>query len=587
MKKNKSIIFIFLFLFVILIVSCSSKNKSLLENGLVDLKNSNFFEVKKIALSGKWYTYDNEVDFISSRQNENTKYIKMPNLKEEIIGEGSQVPLMLSVKVESLIPGEKYSLKIPYIYGNYKLYVNGRMITYQYRGEDSLYTQSKYVEFHNEEEDAKIMLQIFPVKNFNPGFRQNIVLGIKKDLMFIRDFSIILNFMVITLLLISIFYYFYIMHKDLAKDYIRYIILASGCGIIFQIVNFEFFEMAYTFREKFKHIILLFGVYFLLNFFIRFFEIKSNKANNKFVKKSILILVFMSIILPYRLHMFWKLTEWIIIGLFLYTMLLNILSYIKQKKNSLINLLSYLFILMVAIIYASEDMGQAFLNIGVFFFVLSQFFIFLRKNYSMEKDNGEAITYNYEMMRHIEYLKENLEIKVRERTKKLEQKNNMLEKMAITDSLTTLYNHKYVYDTLDAEYKKAIRYKKPLSVIMIDIDYFKKINDTYGHQIGDEILVNVSKLLKGLVRETDVLGRYGGEEFAVVLCETDIEGAYTLAERIRMCIGSKKYTKENIAITISAGVSQLDKEQDAKELINAADKLLYKAKKSGRNRVEI
>lgn len=162
-------------------------------------------------------------------------------------------------------------------------------------------------------------------------------------------------------------------------------------------------------------------------------------------------------------------------------------------------------------------------------------------------------------------------------------KEEKLKKMAITDGLTNLYNHKYIVDKLEENIKKARFKKTPLSIIMIDIDNFKKINDTYGHVKGDIILKRVSKILKEDIKDTKIPGRYGGEEFLVVLPNICIEKASKIAEKLRIKIQNDKFS--NMYFTASFGVYQYDNET-LEEFINKADKLLYLAKEKGKNRVE-
>jgi diguanylate cyclase (GGDEF)-like protein len=167
----------------------------------------------------------------------------------------------------------------------------------------------------------------------------------------------------------------------------------------------------------------------------------------------------------------------------------------------------------------------------------------------------------------------------------LMEANLKLKDMAITDGLTKLYNHKHSYYKLEEEITRATRYGNKLSIIMLDIDHFKAINDAYGHQIGDKTLVAISQTLKNNLREIDYAGRYGGEEFIVILPQTGLDNAYVTAERIRRAIESTRFEKGKIKITISGGVVEF-KEESALILIGKADELLFKAKQNGRNRIE-
>ena len=134
---------------------------------------------------------------------------------------------------------------------------------------------------------------------------------------------------------------------------------------------------------------------------------------------------------------------------------------------------------------------------------------------------------------------------------------NKVKKLAITDSLTGVYNHGFLYECLGKEYARAERYKLPLSFLMLDVDYFKKINDVYGHPQGDTVLCKLSQIFKNNIRVCDTLGRYGGEEFSIVLPEAKMEDGMNLAERIRKEVEQYNFGDVNKAIkcTISIGVS--------------------------------
>ncbi|MTI65761.1 MAG: diguanylate cyclase [Firmicutes bacterium] len=166
---------------------------------------------------------------------------------------------------------------------------------------------------------------------------------------------------------------------------------------------------------------------------------------------------------------------------------------------------------------------------------------------------------------------------------KLKEKNIKLQEMVKIDGLTNLYNHKYIFERIKEEIKRAKRYNDELSIVLLDIDDFKNVNDTYGHQVGDNVLVSISNKLKESIRDIDILGRYGGEEFIIILPETDLKGAYNLAERIRKRIEEMEF-KEGFNLTISGGVSGL-KNNSCLQLINKADKHLYIAKNKGKNKI--
>ncbi|AXX95222.1 MULTISPECIES: GGDEF domain-containing response regulator [Arcobacter] len=166
---------------------------------------------------------------------------------------------------------------------------------------------------------------------------------------------------------------------------------------------------------------------------------------------------------------------------------------------------------------------------------------------------------------------------------KLKEKSNLLEYQASHDKLTGLFNRNRFDELYSKEIKRAKRYENNLSIILFDIDDFKNVNDNYGHQIGDEVLIEISKILLNNVREPDICVRWGGEEFLILLPQTNLEGAKAVAEKIRVTIIEKPLTEKNLPISASFGVCQMDENDDDFSLISKSDKLLYLAKKSGKN----
>ncbi|MDH4232938.1 MAG: diguanylate cyclase [Nitrospirota bacterium] len=160
-------------------------------------------------------------------------------------------------------------------------------------------------------------------------------------------------------------------------------------------------------------------------------------------------------------------------------------------------------------------------------------------------------------------------------------------RLSITDSLTGLHNTRYFYRTLDLEIARTDRYGTPFSLMLFDIDNFKQLNDTHGHQAGDEVLQELAKILKAVSRETDTVVRYGGEEFIIILPNTPEEETVHLSDRIRRAVQENIFflnNSEKIKITLSGGIASYPKNaRDAKNLLNAADTALYAAKAAGKN----
>lgn len=172
----------------------------------------------------------------------------------------------------------------------------------------------------------------------------------------------------------------------------------------------------------------------------------------------------------------------------------------------------------------------------------------------------------------------------------LEGANNELERLSRTDRLTELYNRGYWEECLEREFERYKRTSQRTTVLMFDIDHFKKVNDTFGHQAGDEVIRQTSRTLRRTIRKTDFAGRYGGEEFGVILVDTDSENALILAERLRQRIEALivSHDKVKIQFTISIGVAQLDETvTEYKQWLERADQSLYYSKQNGRNQVTV
>ena len=176
-------------------------------------------------------------------------------------------------------------------------------------------------------------------------------------------------------------------------------------------------------------------------------------------------------------------------------------------------------------------------------------------------------------------------------TRELEEKNRILDHLANLDGLTGIYNHRYFQNVLDQELNRAVRNDSEISLIIVDIDHFKRFNDTYGHQAGDSVLANFARTLKKYLRNYDTLARYGGEEFAVILPETSSNEALIVAEKLRMAVVNQifSYNNEDHKVTASFGVATAkpgtDHHFSKNVFVSQADEALYEAKNKGRNGV--
>ena len=167
------------------------------------------------------------------------------------------------------------------------------------------------------------------------------------------------------------------------------------------------------------------------------------------------------------------------------------------------------------------------------------------------------------------------------------ERHDQLRAQAVIDELTGAYNRRYLDEQMAARLAEALRYTAPFTIGLLDVDHFKRVNDTYGHQVGDQVLAETASIIRRQMRKEDLLARYGGEEFAVMLPHTDRLGAAILAERVREAIAEHAFVvpSATITITISMGLASfpLDEVENDAELLKVADTRLYEAKHEGRN----
>ena len=185
--------------------------------------------------------------------------------------------------------------------------------------------------------------------------------------------------------------------------------------------------------------------------------------------------------------------------------------------------------------------------------------------------------------------KDELKVKIEERTAELTEANRKLSRLTMTDSLTGLFNHRYLMKALEGEFLRAVRYKRPLAMLIMDIDHFKDVNDRNGHPCGDMVLRETAALLKGELRGSDIMARYGGDVIAVILPETDEVRALQVAEKLRKKLKNAlfQWNQGTFSISCSTGVAAITDQgvHYWNQLLHEADKALYRAKESGRNAV--
>jgi diguanylate cyclase (GGDEF)-like protein len=238
----------------------------------------------------------------------------------------------------------------------------------------------------------------------------------------------------------------------------------------------------------------------------------------------------------------------------------------------------YLFVTLIHILYLFSFSSERLLLLGMPYLV----YLFIAYSQGVAFDKVLVITLFSCSIWVLGHLFMQLKYKGYLDTKRLRQNNRRLQKLVLKDSMTGLYNHKTIFSRLEEELSRSRRIGYPLTVMMLDIDNFKSINDTFGHLTGDEVIKSVARTLVDTARETDMIGRYGGDEFMVVMPDTDSEGAWMFSQRLKRRITGLELPMD-LHITLSGGFTQF-RQQPLNELIREADASLYHAKSAGKDR---
>ena len=207
------------------------------------------------------------------------------------------------------------------------------------------------------------------------------------------------------------------------------------------------------------------------------------------------------------------------------------------------------------------------------------------KDLPLKTKDGRTIDVEFVSNVYLVNMKKVIQCNIRDITeqKRLEEK---LKKLSTKDNLTVFYNRRKFKEIIRIEIERVKRYNQPLSILMFDVDHFKKVNDKYGHAAGDYVLKTIAHIVRKNIRKIDYLFRWGGEEFLILSLETQLDKAHALAERMRKAIESHKF-KKGIKVTVSFGVTEFKERDTQDSFIKRADDAMYKAKEKGRNRVEV
>ena len=251
----------------------------------------------------------------------------------------------------------------------------------------------------------------------------------------------------------------------------------------------------------------------------------------------------------------------------LFYLLIMASFFLKGRKMGFLILVIVIFSILSLHILNIPLMTHSNLDIFTFSLYLIAFY-FIINIYEIIRNHQNS---------YLKYLNDNLESIVSKKTEEL-------QKLSITDQLTGLRNRNGILELFEYELAQSIRYKRNLSLIMIDIDYFKQVNDTYGHLVGDSVLQELAFIFKEVLRDTEIIIRWGGEEFLIIASNADSIKTLEIAQRIMFAVSKKTFATQE-PITLSLGTASLQKDDNFKTILERADKALYTAKQTGRNKI--
>lgn len=613
---------IFLLLSLLCVLSCgksySGKKKPVAVKGVLDLKDWNFEKDGIVDLNGKWKFYWNtfippsEINNLND-YNQQTYLIvpdcwnryKVNNIEIPIYGYGTYY-------LRLLLPEDKEGLaiKVHDIAAAYRLYINNNLIGQKgIPGKSREETKWLFSPDHYRVESNNNTLDIIlHVSNFHDkdgGIIQRITLGREKIILKNRFILTLLDFFLFgSILIIGLYHIIIFLLRRKETNYFIFgtfcIIMSIRCIITGErIFTYLFPEFPFYILYKIDMLTIYTGFPLFGLYFSKLFE----KDSPDYLLKIfyIIIIIFPPIVILTQETVYAHILPiYHIMILFLTTLILIImfLAIYRKREGSIIFTAGALFLIFAVIndfLYGNKIIQSIMLtSYGLFIFFFSQAYI-LSSRFSKSFQANEKLTVE------LNELNLDLENKVDERTRNLEEANNTIrqqnrklaaaykrvEEMSLTDSLTGLHNRRWAARRLEEELTRYSRNRKPFTLIIADIDNFKNVNDTHGHDCGDYVLNSLAQKISAKLRKVDCIIRWGGEEFLIILPETDGRSAITAAEKIRKEIEASHFIYHGItiALTMTFGIAEYRESLTLNECLKFADEALFKGKLTGKNRV--
>ena len=547
------------------------------DKGILDLSSHLSLLDENITLDGQWEFYWNELlspkEF--GRSNAEPEFINVPGSWTLVNDYPAWGYGTLRVRIKGLKPRSLYSLYIPDMVSNYNLWIDGHLLSSngvvgKIQSDSKPQFLPKILTFAAEKDTTEIVIQISNFDYRKSGIWRSIFLGTQQSIDGFRDKRVMMEvFLVAILLSIFLFHIGIYLYRKMEKT-----------EFLFGIICLTFLIRIITTGEQ------------LLTYFIPLFpwEILRRMEYIPFYASAPLLALFLSSLFPKECS---KWVNRIYVGICSILGLFIMVTPVRISNNTM----GFAQIMMiVGIVYALIMMIRALIRRreGAFLITLAYFIFSITVVNDILYSNQIIQTLYVTPLGFVIFIIIQSQMLTRRFTRSFTQREllaksrDKFKHASITDSLTGLFNVRYLHQTIEKEMLEAIESSKSLSVIMADVDNFKLYNDTWGHKQGDEVLKKMAGIIRKSARENDSPCRYGGEEFSVVLPDTEIKEAAEVSERIRLRFELAEDKDERMqGITVSIGVAQYKDGESVDSIIERADKALYEAKHKGKNRVEL
>jgi len=611
---KKGYLLIILIIILILLSACAPQpTNAYVQDGFVDLSSAATKD-SIISLDGYWNFYWNRLMGYENIGNQRKELIQVPKGWEQL---GYPVEGYGTYHLEARVdPDVIYGMELKGIATAYNLYIDNQLISSSGKAAKEKQNSwsslgSELVLFKPQRSKVDIILQVSSFSYYHAGIGNSILVGDPRQLQRSRYWQISLAMLLSGIILaMSVYHFLFFLSRKRDRSNLYFSIAGffiflhalleanKVYGLLFTRINLQT-------EEKIQAVLFILVLPAIISSLYNIFKKSFSWHILCFFNVSSLASALAIIILPFSAgNPAWPIYGILIFLGAIFVFYLLIKNTAAKDFNALIILLGTIFLVLsiahdFLIDYGLIDSHKLFYIGWVIF--LSSISVIIAKQFSnsyrrVEILSGELNKKNIDLKQAYHEIEKRVEKRTDELNtakRKLEKANEQLRKdkkllkfSSITDGLTKLYNHNHIINLLGQEINRSGRYGNRFSVFMMDIDHFKRINDRYGHQFGDQVLKDIGMLVKNNLRKADIAGRYGGEEFLIIMPETDINSAFLLGERLRRGIEKHQWGIDQLKVTISGGIVEYDGKLDYKGILRKADRLLYSAKEKGRNRIE-